>query len=85
MSPIKEVVQKAISRGYLTLEAEQILCQHFGGNCNLHDITALTMLQRTLLSGQVKRLSQENQPTDTVARSPLKQPKQVRSFQFKAF
>jgi len=57
MSPVNQVVQKAIGRGYLTAEAEQALCQHFDGNCNLHDITALTMLQRALSSGQVKRLA----------------------------
>jgi hypothetical protein len=61
MSPIDQVVQTAICSGYLTAEAEHTLCQYFDGNCNLHDITALTMLQRALLSGQVKRLSQESQ------------------------
>lgn len=61
MSPINLVVQKAICRGYLTAEAEQTLCQYFNSNCNLQDITALTMLQRTLISGQVKRLSNDDQ------------------------
>ncbi|MBD2076446.1 hypothetical protein H6F86_21675 [Phormidium sp. FACHB-592] len=61
MNPVNQVVQKAIGRGYLTAEAEQALCQHFDGNCNLHDITALTMLQRALSSGQVKRLSKDSQ------------------------
>ncbi|PSB29419.1 hypothetical protein [Stenomitos frigidus] len=59
MSRIDQVVQTAICSGYLTTEAEQRLCQYFDGNCNLHDIIALTMLQRALSSGQVKRLSQE--------------------------
>ena len=61
MSPINQVVQMAICRGYLTVEAEQTLCQYFESNCNLQDITALTMLQRTLISGQVKRLSDDDQ------------------------
>ncbi|MBD2037412.1 hypothetical protein H6F86_07540 [Phormidium sp. FACHB-592] len=61
MSPINLVVQKAICRGYLTAEAEQTLCEYFNSNCNLQDITALTMLQRTLISGQVKRLSNDDQ------------------------
>lgn len=60
MSLIDQVVKKAICCGYLTAEAEHTLCQSFDGNCNLHDITALTMLQRALSSGQVKRLSQEH-------------------------
>ena len=59
MSPVNQVIQKAIGRGYLTAEAEQTLCQYLNDNCNLHNITALTMLQRALLSGQVKRLSKE--------------------------
>ncbi|MBW4582179.1 MAG: hypothetical protein KME42_21645 [Tildeniella nuda ZEHNDER 1965/U140] len=66
MSPIDQVVQKAICYGYLTTEAEQTLCQYFDGNCNLHDITALTMLQRALSSGQVKRRSQESKQTCSV-------------------
>ncbi|MBW4471346.1 MAG: hypothetical protein KME45_13205 [Stenomitos rutilans HA7619-LM2] len=61
MSLINQVVQKALCRGYLTTEAEQTLCQHISDNCNLHDVTALTMLQRALVSGQVKRLSQAQQ------------------------
>ena len=61
MSPINLVVQKAICRGYLTAEAEQTWCQYFDSSCNLQDITALTMLQRTLISGQVKRLSNDDQ------------------------
>ncbi len=63
MSPINQVVQKAICRGYLTVEAECTLCQYFDGNCNLRDITAMTMLQRALSSGQVKRLSKEDGQT----------------------
>ena len=51
MSLIDQVVKRAICSGYLTAEAEHILCRYFDGNCNLHDITALTMLQRALLSG----------------------------------
>ena len=66
MSPIHQVVQKAIFYGYLTTEAEQTLCQYFSGNCNLRDVTALTMLQRALLSGRVKRRSQENKQTCAV-------------------
>ena len=65
MSPINQVVQKAICLGYLTAEAEQTLCQYFDSNCNLQDITALTMLQRTLISGQVKRLSNNAQLSST--------------------
>lgn len=59
MSPVNRVVQKAICRGYLTAEAEQTLCHYISNHCNLHDVTALTMLQRAMSSGQVKRLSQE--------------------------
>lgn len=59
MSPVHQVVQKAISCGYLTTDAEQTLCQYFTDNCNLLDVTALTMLQRALSSGQVKRLAKE--------------------------
>ncbi|MBW4694118.1 MAG: hypothetical protein KME27_20430 [Lyngbya sp. HA4199-MV5] len=61
MSLVNQVVQKAICRGYLTAEAEQTLCKYISDHCNLHDVTALTMLQRAMLSGQVKRLSQRHQ------------------------
>ena len=63
MSSIVQVVQEAMCCGYLTAEAEQTLCQYFNGNCNLRDITALTMLQRALLSGRVQRRSQEKKQT----------------------
>ncbi|XGV96285.1 MAG: hypothetical protein ACAF41_26580 [Leptolyngbya sp. BL-A-14] len=66
MSPVNQVIQSAIGRGYLTAEAEQTLCQYLNGNCNLHDITALTMLQRALLSGRVKRLSKEQKQPDAL-------------------
>lgn len=66
MSQINRVVQEAMSCGYLTADAERTLCQYFDGNCNLHDVTALTMLQRALSSGQVKRLSQGYLHTYTV-------------------
>ena len=69
MSPVNQVVQKAIGRSYLTAEAEQALCQHLdgNGNGNLHDITELAMLQRALSSGQVKRLSQDSQISNVEA------------------
>ena len=61
MALISQVVRNALFSGCLTIEAEAILSQQFDGGCSLEDITALTLLQRAVLSGRVKRLSQNRQ------------------------
>ncbi len=63
MSLISQVVKNALCSGCLTHEAENELRQLYDGGCNLEDITALSLLQQAVLSGQVKRLSQENRQT----------------------
>jgi hypothetical protein len=60
MTLICKVVKDALSSGYLTPEAEDSLRHLFSSSCQLEDITALTMLQRAVTSGKVKRLSQES-------------------------
>jgi hypothetical protein len=61
MNLISQVVKNALSSGYLTVEAEDILRRLYDVGYSLEDITALSMLQRGVLSGQIKRLSQETQ------------------------
>lgn len=59
MSLISKVVKTALLSGILTPEAEDDLRRLFDNGCNLEDITALTLLQRAVLSGQVKRVSEQ--------------------------
>ncbi len=59
MAVISQVVKNALFSGYLTVEAEATLSQQFDAGWSLENITALTLLQRAVLSGRVKRLSQD--------------------------
>ncbi len=59
MAVISQVVKNALFSGYLTVEAEAALSQQFDSGWSLEDITALTLLQRAVISGRVKRLSQD--------------------------
>jgi len=59
MTSISQIVHKAILRGYLTIDAEQEISQLVAQGCDIHDITALDLLQKVIAFGRVKRLSQD--------------------------
>lgn len=56
---IREIVQQALSAGYLTVEAEnqlrQLLCKKY----DLDDLNAFVKLQQAAMSGAVKQESRE--------------------------
>lgn len=58
MISIRDVVQEALNRSYLTLEAENLLRQLLSAKTySLEDLKAFTMLQRAAMSGQVQQES----------------------------
>lgn len=56
---IREVVQQALTTGYLTVEAEERLRQLLHTQYDLEDLDAFMMLQQAAMSGQVKQESRE--------------------------
>jgi hypothetical protein len=56
---IREIVDRILQAGYLTVEAEEQLRKLFAVRYDLDDIEALTQLQQAALSGRVKQQSQE--------------------------
>lgn len=57
---IREVVQKAIAAGYLSLEAENQMQQLFASaKCDLEDLNAFMTLQLAAMAGRVKQESLE--------------------------
>lgn len=56
---IREIVDRVLQVGYLTVEAEEQLRKLFAVRYDLDDIEALTKLQQAALSGHVKQQSRE--------------------------
>lgn len=56
---IRELVQQALSTGYLTVEAEEQLRQLLRNKYDLDDLDAFIKLQQAAMSGQVKQESRE--------------------------
>jgi hypothetical protein len=56
---IREIVDRILQAGYLTVEAEEQLRKLFAVRYDLDDIEALTQLQQAALSGRVKQQSRE--------------------------
>jgi len=56
---IRNVVQEALSTGYLTLEAEDQLRQMLAKKYDLEDLRAFMRLQQAAMAGQVKQQSRE--------------------------
>jgi hypothetical protein len=54
---IREVVQQALSTGYLTVEAEQQLRKMLQGKYSSEDLKAFMTLQQAAMSGQVTQES----------------------------
>lgn len=56
---IRDVVQRAISTGYLTVEAEEQLRQMLSKKYDIEDFKAFMSLQQAAMSGEVKQQSRE--------------------------
>lgn len=56
---IREVVQQALSTGYLTVEAENRLRQLLHTKYDLEDLDAFMALQQAAMTGEVKQESRE--------------------------
>lgn len=56
---IYEVVQQALSAGYLTVEAEDQLRRLLKAKNNLEDLKAFFALQQAVMEGRVKQQSRE--------------------------
>jgi hypothetical protein len=56
---IYEVVQQALSAGYLTVEAEDQLRRLLKAKNNFEDLKAFFVLQQAVMEGRVKQQSRE--------------------------
>jgi len=59
MNLIREIVQQAISTGYLTVEAEDQLRQLLSNKYDWEDFKAFIRLQQEAMEGRVKQESRE--------------------------
>jgi flagellar biosynthesis protein FliP len=59
MLMIRNVVQQAISTGYLTIEAEEQLRQMLAKKYDREDLKAFMSLQQAAMAGLVKQQSRE--------------------------
>lgn len=59
MALIRDLVQKALKTGYLTLEAEEQLRILLTNRYELEDLKAFMSLQEAAMTGQVKQESRE--------------------------
>jgi len=59
MALIRDLVQKALSTGYLTLEAEEQLRVLLTKRYDVEDLKAFMSLQEAAMTGQVKQESRE--------------------------
>ena len=65
MMVIREVIQQALSTGYLTLEAEKQIQQVFTtARYDLEDLNAFMSLQLAAMAGRVKQESMELRSLD---------------------
>lgn len=60
MSRIRDVVQKALKTGWLSIEAEEQLRQLLTTRYELEDLNAFMSLQEAAMSGQVKQESRSS-------------------------
>ncbi|GAB4190770.1 MAG: hypothetical protein Fur006_33080 [Coleofasciculaceae cyanobacterium] len=56
---IRNVVQEALSTGYLTIEAEEQLRQMLSQKYDFEDLKAFMCLQKAAMAGEVKQQSRE--------------------------
>lgn len=60
MTRIRDVVQKALVTGYLTVEAENQLRKLLATQYDLEDLNAFMTLQEAAMMGRVKQESRES-------------------------
>ncbi len=60
---IRNLVQQALSTGYLTIEAEEQLRQMLAKKYDREDLKAFMTLQKAAMTGQVKQQSRELLPS----------------------
>ncbi|MBW4633888.1 MAG: hypothetical protein KME30_18890 [Iphinoe sp. HA4291-MV1] len=59
MTRIRDVVQKALATGYLSVEAENQLRQLLTTRYDMEDLNAFMTLQEAAMTGKVKQESRE--------------------------
>ncbi len=59
MARIREVVQQALTTGFLSIEAENQLRQLLSMKYDQEDLKAFMLLQEAAMAGQVKQQSRE--------------------------
>ncbi|MCC5618770.1 hypothetical protein LC605_27520 [Nostoc sp. CHAB 5836] len=59
MTRIRDVVERALATGYLTVEAENQLRQLLTTHYELEDLNAFMTLQEAAMTGKVKQESRE--------------------------
>ena len=59
MTQIRDVVQNALTRGYLTVEAEDKLLYLLTKRYDMEDFNAFLNLQESAITGRVKQASRE--------------------------
>lgn len=59
MSSIREIVQKSLTAGFLTIEAEEQLRRLLKTKYDWEDLDAFTLLQRAVMDGEVKQESRQ--------------------------
>ena len=59
MTQIRDVVQNALTRGYLTVEAEEKLRYLLAKRYDIEDFNAFMNLQEAAMTGRVKQESRE--------------------------
>lgn len=67
MALIREVVQKALITGYLTIEAENQLRQLLTSKYDQEDLNAFMTLQQAAMVGRVRQESRERHSQPSVA------------------
>ena len=60
---MQEIIQEALRKGYLTIEAENQLRKLLRTKCNREDISAFMKLQREAMEGNVKQEARELRKT----------------------
>lgn len=56
---MQEIIQEALKKGYLTIEAENQLRKLLRTKCNQEDISAFMQLQKETMEGNVKQEARE--------------------------
>jgi hypothetical protein len=63
MALIKEIVQKALTTGYLSVVAEDQIRSQLQSNYDSEDLDAWIILQRAIVAGDIKQESRRKNPS----------------------